>query len=388
MSKVNIPQLVSILKDILPIGFNALHEPNLKGNELKYVTDCIESGWVSSVGSYVDLFEEKLAEFTGMKKAIVVVNGTAALHMCLKLVGVIENDEVLIPTLTFVATANAVTYCGAIPHFVDSEEESLGIDPIKLDAYLEEITIIRKNECFNKLTGRRIKALVPMHTFGHPVNIELLVKIAEKYHLELVEDAAESLGSYYKGIHTGNFGKIAALSFNGNKIVTTGGGGAILTNDLEIAKMAKHITTTAKIPHKWDFIHDCIGYNYRLPNINAAIGVAQLENIDYFLTSKRKLANQYIDRLSNVQGLSVYKEQEFSESNYWLNTILLDINNIYQRDEILTELNNQGIMSRPVWKSLHTLEMYKDCPRMSLEGAELLEKRIINIPSSVLLGEK
>lgn len=363
--------------------FIALHEPKFQGNEWEYVKECIDTGWVSSVGKFVNRFEELLAEYTGAKHAVAVVNGTAALHISLKLVGVEQDDEVIMPALTFIATANAVKYAGAIPHFVDSEENTLGLSPSKLKQYLRDIATVRDEGCFNKKTGRRIKAVVPMHTFGHPVDLDPLIELCREYKLELVEDAAESLGSYYKGKHTGTFGKVSTLSFNGNKVITTGGGGAILTNDTKLAKLAKHLTTTAKLQHKWAFNHDMVGYNYRLPNINAALGCAQLEQIPLFLESKRNLANEYIRVFSNLQGVECFQEPDFARSNYWLNTLLLDNNNSWMRDQILEITNELGIMTRPTWTLLNKLPMYSDCPSMDLSCAINLEERIINIPSSV-----
>lgn len=386
---LNVDNVLNSLRQVLPNdkNFIPLHEPNFSGNEWKYVKDCIDTGWVSSVGEYVNLFEQKLAEFTGIKYAIAAVNGTAALHIALKLVGVEPKDEVLMPSLTFVATANAVAYCEAVPHFVECTEETLGLDPVKLAEYLSEVSEIRNNQCFNKATGRRIKAVVPMHTFGHPVDLDNLKEVCNEYFLELVEDMAESLGSYYKGRHTGNWGKVSALSFNGNKIITTGGGGAILTNDETIAKLAKHITTTAKVPHPWAFVHDQVGYNYRLPNINAALGCAQLENLPDFIEKKRSLAKRYLGAFEGIEGIKFFVEPEFASSNYWLNTLLIDRENIPCRDKLLAITNENGIMTRPAWTLMHKLPMYKDCPRMDLTVSEDLENRIINIPSSpALLG--
>lgn len=386
--KLDINNIISVLKSVLPenVGKINLHEPKFNGNEWCYLKECLDSGWVSSVGKFVDQFEKQLAEYTGVKKAVAVVNGTAALHIALKLVGVKDNDEVLIPALTFIATANAVTYCGAFPHFVDSEERTLGVSSSKLELYLKEITEIKFGECFNKKTGRRIKAVVPMHTFGHPVDLEPLVDVCDHFKLELVEDAAESLGSFYKARHTGNWGKLSILSFNGNKIVTTGGGGAILTNDVELGNIAKHITTTAKIPHKWKFEHDMVGYNYRLPNINAALGCAQLEQLPQFLEKKRRLAEQYANAFANIQGIKFFKEPEFAKSNYWLNAVLLDEQYASQRDAVLEATNDNGIMTRPAWKLMPKLPMFRLCPQMDLTIAESLERRIINIPSSACLG--
>jgi len=367
--------------------FVALHEPYFAGNEWAYLKECIDTGWVSSVGKFVDQFETKLSEFTGARYAVATVNGTAALHTCLKLVDVTAGDEILVPALTFVATANAISYCGAIPHFVDSEEGTLGLDPYKLADYLAEIADIRVDGCFNRRSGRRIKAVVPMHTFGHPVDLDPLVELCARYKLELIEDAAESLGSYYKGRHTGNWGTMSALSFNGNKIVTTGGGGAILTNDESLAKLAKHVTTTAKIPHKWEFNHDTIGYNYRLPNINAALGCAQLEQLPVFLEKKRALAQRYKEAFKAVNGISFFTEPDFAVSNYWLNVLLLDEDNAAERDALLEATNSQGVMTRPAWTLMHKLPMYSSCPRMDVSVAESLERRIVNIPSSVAIGE-
>lgn len=385
----NQSKVLEALKSVLPSDCSrvALHEPIFKGNEWNYVKECIDTGWVSSVGKFVDSFEMKLAEFTGVKRAVAVVNGTAALHISLKLVGVERNDEVLMPTLTFIATANAVSYCGAIPHFVDSEVRTLGLDPYKLEDYLKEVSVVKDGNCFNKRTNRRIKAVVPMHTFGHPVDMDKLVEVCERYKIELIEDAAESLGSYYKGQHTGNKGKVAALSFNGNKILTTGGGGAILTNDEEIGKFAKHITTTAKIPHQWSFNHDHIGYNYRLPNINAALGCAQLESLPGFIQKKRELAESYRKAFSNVEGITFFTEPEFAKSNYWLNVLLLDKDLISERDRLLTATNESGIMTRPVWSLMNDQAMFTQCPKMDdLSVAKSIEQRLINIPSSANLG--
>ncbi|MHB1530118.1 MAG: LegC family aminotransferase [Acidiferrobacteraceae bacterium] len=381
--------VVDALKSALPSGRTdfALHEPAFLGNEWAYVKECLDTGWVSSVGKFVDRFEADLAEFTGSGYAVAVVNGTAALHVCLKLAGVRRDDEVLVPTLTFVAVANAISYCGAVPHFVDSSEITLGLDPQKLGDYLDEIAEIRAEGCFNKRTGRRLSAVVAMHTFGHPVDLDPLVEICDRFGLELVEDAAESLGSWYKSRHTGSMGRVSALSFNGNKVITTGGGGAILTNDPELARLAKHLTTTAKIPHQWSFSHDMIGFNYRLPNINAALGCAQLERLPEFIDSKRRLAENYQKAFSGIDGIRFFVEPKFAKSNYWLNVLLLDQRFAARRNDLLEATNRMGIMTRPAWSLMHTLEMYKDCPRMeALTTAEDLERRLINIPSSAILG--
>lgn len=379
-------QFVEDVKEMYGKDFVPLHEPTFNEKEVEYVTDCIMSGWVSSVGSYVTRFEEDLAKFVGVKRAVAVVNGTAALHIALKVAGVEANDEVLMPSLTFIATANAVSYLQAIPHFIDVEWNTLGVDPIALRSHLTEISEVRSGELYNKQTNRRIKALVPMHTFGHPVALEGLVQLCEDFHLVLVEDAAESLGSYYKGKHTGSFGKVNAMSFNGNKIMTTGGGGAILTNDEALADYAKHLTTTAKIPHKWAYVHDEIGYNYRMPNINAALGCAQLEKMDMFIEQKRKMAELYKELLSRLEGVRLFTEYANCRSNYWLQTIILD--DSLKRDDVLMFLNDNGIMSRPIWQPMHLLEIYKHCPKSNLFNTKKLKQKIINIPSSsnYLLG--
>lgn len=379
-------QIVAALRRVLPAADGiALHEPEFVGNEWQYVKDCLDTGWVSSVGSYVDRFEMMLAEMTGARCAVAMVNGTAALQICLQLVGVRRDDEVLVPALTFVATANAVSYCGAIPHFVDVEERTLGLDPGKLDAYLREIAQVKGGECRSRLTGRRIRAVVPMHTFGHPVDLGPLLEVCERYRLELVEDAAESLGSYYRGQHTGTFGKVAALSFNGNKIVTTGGGGALLTTDKELGRLAKHLTTTAKVPHRWEFNHDMVGYNYRMPNLNAALGCAQLERLPDFLKAKRALNHAYAAAFASIPAVSIFREADFAQSNYWLNVLLLDPVQAVLRDEVLRVTNDAGFMTRPAWTLMHKLPMFSSLPSMDLAVAEDLGRRIINIPSSARL---
>lgn len=386
--KSEIGKIVETLQGVLPAGrdFISLHEPCFAGNEWRYVKECLDTGWVSSVGAFVDRLEVDLAAYTGVKRAIAVVNGTAALHICLLLAGVEAGDEVLIPTLTFIATANAVSYCGAHPHLVDSEERTLGIDPLRLADYLDDIAEIRSDGSYNRSTGRRIKAVVPMHTFGHPVDLDPLAALCRRFRIELVEDAAESLGSFYKGRHTGNFGRLSALSFNGNKVITTGGGGAILTNDEELAARAKHLTTTAKVPHRWEFRHDMIGYNYRLPNLNAALGCAQLEELPGFLASKRRLAEAYAAAFAGISGVRLVAEPEFARSNFWLNALLLDDELAGERDNLLAQTNAAGIMTRPAWTPMHRLPIFSGCQRMELDVAESLERRLINIPSSVILG--
>jgi perosamine synthetase len=365
----------------------ALHEPEFRGREWEYVKECLDTGWVSSVGKFVDRFEGMLAEYTGARWAIATTNGTAALHVCLLLAGVRPGDEVLIPSLTFIATANAVSYARATPHLADCEERTLGVNAEKLDAYLREIAVVRGGECVNRRTGAVIRALMLMHTFGLPADIEALLDLCDRWKLVLVEDAAESLGSFYKGRHTGTFGPLAGLSFNGNKVVTTGGGGAILTNDAALAQRAKHLTTTARVAHRWSFLHDEIGFNYRLPNINAALGCAQLEQLPGFLTRKRTLHARYANALQTVAGVSVAAESKDCRSNYWLVTLLLDHPDEAARDAILGALNAAGLAARPAWTLMHLLPMYVDCPRMDLTGVTTLAARIVNVPSSPKLAD-
>lgn len=380
--------VLSALREVLPrqrspIG---LHEPEFAGNEWRYVRECLDSGWVSSAGEYVDRFEERIAEYTGVKRAVAVVNGTAALHVCLLLAGVVPGDEVVVPALTFVATANAVSYLGAVPHFADSEEMTLGLDPTKLKDHLQDIAEVREDGCYNRLTGRRLRTVIAMHTFGHPVDLNRLTRVCGQFGMTLIEDAAESLGSFYEERHTGNWGMVSALSFNGNKTITTGGGGAVLTNDLDLANTAKHITTTAKIPHEWEYRHDRVGFNYRLPNINAALGCAQLERLPSMLERKRRLADRYERAFAPVEGVKFFVEPEFARSNYWLNALLLDPSCAAERDRVLRLTNDHGIMTRPAWALLPTLPMYRESPKMDLSVAADLEKRLINIPSSAALG--
>jgi len=369
-----------------PAGFTPLHEPRFAGDEWENVKDCLDSGWVSSVGAYVDRFEQETAAMCGVPHAIAVMNGTAALHVCLLLAGTGRGDEVLIPTMSFIATANAVHYCEAVPHFCDSDEVTLGIDAARLDEYLSDIAEIRDDICFNRRTGQVIRALVPMHCFGHPSDLDGLAAVARRWRITLIEDAAESLGSLYKGQPVGRHGRLSALSFNGNKIITTGGGGMILTSDAELARRAKHMNTTAKRPHAFEFDHDAAGFNYRLPNINAALGVAQLAQVEGFVRAKRKLAQCYQDAFSGFDGAHMFADGPDRQSNYWLNALILDSSDLEVRDRFLKMANAEGIGVRPVWKLLHRLDMYRGCPRMDLRTAISLEQRIINLPSSVRHG--
>ena len=383
----NLPQdIVLAIKSVVGDAPLALHEPRFNGNEWTYLKECLDSTFVSSVGKFVDRFEDDLANFTGARRAVAVVNGTAALHVSLLLAGVKSGDEVLLPALTFIATANAVAYCQATPHFVDSEDRSLGMDAVALRDYLSGTTEMRSGQCINRGTGCVIRAMVPMHTFGHPVDIDALLAIAYDFHLHLIEDAAESLGSTVAGRHTGTFGLMGTLSFNGNKTITTGGGGAILTNDIELGKRAKHITTTAKLPHRWHFVHDEVGYNYRLPNLNAALGCAQLEQLPDFLRNKRRLFEQYQAAYAEVHGVHLVAEPAGCRSNYWLQTLLLDESHADQRDAVLAATNDAGLMTRPIWALMNRLPMYANAPKAPLPVAESLEQRVINIPSSSGLG--
>jgi perosamine synthetase len=364
----------------------ALHEPRFAGNEWTYLKECLDSTFVSSVGKFVDRFEAGLAAYTGARYAVAVVNGTAALQVAMLLAGVQRDDEVLMPALTFVATACAVRYCGAAPHFVDSEPRTLGMDVKALREYLQGIAEIRGGNCVNRGTGRIIRALVPMHVFGHPMDIEAAVTLARDFRLALIEDAAESLGSTVHGRHTGTFGLMGTLSFNGNKTVTTGGGGAILFDDTELARRAKHLTTTAKVPHRWEFNHDAVGYNYRMPNLNAALGCAQLEQLDGFVDAKRRLFELYRTAFARVPGVQLMSEPSGTRSNYWLQTLVLDESAADQRDGILQATNDAGLTTRPLWTLMHRLEPYREFPRMDLSVAESLARRIVNIPSSSQLA--
>tara|TARA_A100001391_G_scaffold202163_2_gene191043 strand:- start:108 stop:1316 length:1209 start_codon:yes stop_codon:yes gene_type:complete len=366
--------------------FVALHAPEFLGREEEVVLDCLRSGWVSSVGSYVDQFEADVARACGAAHGVAVANGTAALEVALRITGVEPGDEVLMPSLTFVATANATHHLGAIPHFCDADTNTLGLDPAALRSHLNQIAETRAGGCYNRHTGRRLSAIVPMHVFGHPVDMDGVAAVARDFGLVVVEDAAESLGSLYGDRPCGSFGKVAALSFNGNKILTTGGGGAIVTDDPELAARAKHLTTTAKVSHPWAFSHDEIGYNYRMPNLNAALGVAQLEQLKSRLAQKRALAEAYIAAFAGYRDAKVFAEPQGTRSNYWLNTLLLEPHAVEARETVLRALNDAGLMARPVWEPLHTLDIYAECPRAPLPVTTDLAARIINIPSSAHLG--
>lgn len=379
-------QIVAALRSVCGPVPVPLHEPRFAGNEWLYTKACLDSTFVSSVGEYVDRFEADLAKFSGAKYAVAVVNGTAALHVALLLAGVRQGDEVLVPALTFVATANAVRYCGATPHFIDSNEYTLSVDPVALREWLQQATEQSDGLCINKKTRRPIRVLLPMHTFGHPSDLDGLQGVARDFGLVLVEDAAESLGSWYHGRHTGTLGRLGTLSFNGNKTITTGGGGAILTDDSELAHRAKHLTTTAKRPHLWAYEHDEVGFNYRMPNINAALGCAQLEQLPDFLASKRRLFERYRDAFDGLSQVRLMSEPLNCRSNYWLQTLLLDESVADHRDCVLEATNAAGFMTRPAWTLIHRLVPYQQCPRAPLQVATLLERRLINIPSSAGLA--
>lgn len=375
-------EIVNFIRSVFATtDFIPLHEPRFWGNEKKYVADCIDSTFVSSVGKYVDKFELMMAEYTGAKYAVATVNGTAALHIALLLSGVLANDEVIAQPLTFVATANAINYCNAHPVFLDVDKETMGLSPTKLAEFLDEFAELRNDGyCYNKKSGRIIRACVPMHTFGHPVKIDEIKEICAKYNIALVEDAAESLGSKFKSKHTGNWGKMGILSFNGNKTITTGGGGMIITDDEGLAKKAKHITTTGKIPHKWDYVHDMVAYNYRMPNLNAALGCAQLEMFDSFVKNKRELFGEYQAFFKNTE-IQLFTEPQDAISNYWLQAVVLK--DRAERDRFLEFTNSNGVMTRPIWQLMNKSAMYKNAQCDSLETAQWFEDRIVNIPSSV-----
>lgn len=370
--------IYKVEKDFIP-----LHEPRFFGNERKYVLDAIDSTFVSSVGEYVNKFEEMMCKITGSQYAIALVNGTNALHLALILAGVKDNDEVLTQPLTFIATANAISYCNATPHFVDVDIDTLGMSPVKLKIHLENVAELRNGVCYNKNTNRKISACVPMHTFGLPLYIDEIIEICNAYSIPVIEDAAESLGSFYKNKHTGTFGIMGVFSFNGNKTVTSGGGGALITNDEELAKRAKHLSTQAKIPHKWDYKHDFIGYNYRMPNLNAALACAQLEQLANYINNKRELSDLYFDFFKNDKNITLVREVKNVKANYWLNAVLLK--NKKHRDQFLAYTNSNGIMTRPIWALMNNLEMFKNCPKADLKNAIWLEERVVNITSSVRL---
>lgn len=362
--------------------FIPLHEPRFIGNEKEYLNQCIETNYVSSVGKFVNKFEKKIAKYTGAKYAIATTNGTAALHISLILAGVEQNDEVITQSLNFVASCNAISYCKAKPIFLDVDKDTMGLSPSSLETFLKNNTTVKNKKCIHNQTKKTIKVCLPMHTYGHPCKIDKIKKICDKYHIILIEDAAESLGSFYKNKHSGTFGQLGTLSFNGNKIITAGGGGCIITNNKILATKAKHLTTTAKLSHKWNFNHDMIGYNYRMPNLNSALLVAQLENLNRFIKNKRNLAIKYKNFFENFDN-NFFKEPNNCKSNYWLNSVILKDKK--QRDQFLKESNSNGVMTRPIWTLMNKLPMFKDAKCDNLRNSKWLVDRVVNIPSSTTL---
>lgn len=381
-------KVIKFIKDLYKersTGVIPLHEPVFRGNEMKYLSQCIESTYVSSVGRFVDELEDVVAKYTNSEKAVACVNGTNALFIALKILNITDKDEVITQPLSFIATANAIVYTGAHPIFVDVDRETLGLSPKALKYFLETNCEITSKGCLNKLTNRIIKACVPMHTFGIPCDIEPIKQICEKYNIILIEDAAESLGSFIDGRHTGSFGEIGVLSFNGNKTITTGGGGMLLFKDMQLAKKAKHITTQAKVAHPWEFNHDDIGYNFRMPNLNAAIGLAQFENLKAILQSKKTVSEGYRLFFNKNPHLDITYVQGSSsrQSNNWLNTVIAKSKS--ERDVLLKELNENGIQARPAWNLINNLPMYKNYLCEPIPNAEYLQDRIVNLPSSARL---
>ena len=383
MKNSNIKKKILIaIKNITKNKSKKLHEPIFMGNEKKYLNHCIDTGYVSYKGKFVRIFENKIIKYTRSKFAIPIINGTSALHILLKIYNINSAHEVLLPSTSFVAVANAVLYCNSTPHFVDSEMSTLGIDPDKLRNYLTNTTKIEDNKCINKKTGKVIKALIAVHVFGIPCKILDLKKICKEFNLILIEDAAEAIGSFYKGKHLGLFGDAAILSFNGNKTITSGGGGCILTKNKKIAEAAKHLTTTAKLKHKWEYLHDQVGYNYRMPNINAAVGCAQLENIFRILRSKRKNFLHYKEFFKNEKNFFLLNEPDKCKTNFWLIALILKKPNLQLKNIVLSYLYKNGYECRPIWKPLHRLPMFKKNPRDNLLVTEKIYKSVINLPSS------
>ena len=386
MKRIN--QIISAIENIKcdERNYLALHEPCNTEKAIEYVNDCLTSGWVSSVGAYVDLLEKKLQEFTQINHAIAVVNGTSALHVALLALNVCRDDEIILPSLTFVATANAISYCGAVPHFVDCKRNALVIDVDKLDQYLKETTFLDGSVCINKSTGKPIKALIAVHVLGHAADLLGLREICDRYNLHLIEDAAEALGTFYRGKHVGGIGDVAILSFNGNKIITTGGGGAVLTNDSDISEKVRHLTTTGRSKDTLQVSHDTIAYNYRLANINAALGCSQMEYLPEFVEQKRTLAERYRNIFSGIENITYVSEPAHSRSNYWLNAIIVEDGNSEFCQELLHAAEIRNIQLRLLWKPLHKLGMYIDCPKMDLSTTEDLEFKVVTLPSSSYLG--
>ena len=372
--------IVDAVRAVYGNGPVPLHRPLFEGNERRYLVECIDSNFVSSVGAKVTEFERSTAEFVGARHAVATVNGTAALHVALQLVGVERGDEVICQALTFIATCNALSYAGARPVFIDVDRDTLGLSPSALSRFLESEAEVRDGRCYNTRTGARIAACVPMHTFGHPVWIDELMSVCRDYSIPVVEDAAESLGSFVGQRHTGTHGRLATLSFNGNKVITTGGGGMIITDDEDLARRAKHLTTTAKVPHPYEFVHDEVGYNYRMPNLNAALGCAQLERLPEMLAAKREVAECYRERFAGSR-FEFFAERDGTHANYWLNAIVVE--SLEERDALLQYTNSLGVMTRPIWRLMSSLPMYGDCQTDGLKVSKWLEQRVVNLPSSV-----
>ncbi len=380
-------KIITAISKVVKKGSKNLHEPIFFGREKHYLNDCIKTGYVSYIGKYVNIFEDKIKKYTKSKYAIALVNGTSAIHILLNSMNVTEEDEVLLPSLTFVATANAVKYCGATPNFVDIETENLGVCPEKLKKYLKRILIKKGKNYINKLSKKKIKTIIVVHLFGIPCQIEKIKKVCKKYNIKVIEDAAEAMGSFYKNAHLGNFSEAGVISFNGNKTITCGGGAVVITSKKKIADKIKHLSTTAKIKHRWEYIHDQMGYNYRMTNLNAAVGCAQLENIHHILKAKRKNFTDYYKAFEGIKEIELLKEPIKSKSNYWLITLNLK-KNYKLKNSILRKLNNLGINARAIWKPLHTLIYLKDHPKDNLQNTIKVYRRMINLPSSANINFK
>lgn len=374
--------IIETVRSVVGPGKHALHEPCFEGNELKYLRCCLDTTMVSYVGPYVDEFESELSRFVGADYCFSTNTGTAALHLALLALNVKPEDEVLLPSFSFVATANAVRYCGASPHFVDIDQCSLGLDPYKLDTYLSQLVRVGDGVAVNVETRKPIRAMIVMHTYGQPADMKKVVEVASKYSLPVIEDAAEAIGSFYMGQHLGTLGQIGIFSFNGNKTITTGGGGAVVTNDEALFMRVKHIGSTAKVSHPFELSHDAVGYNYRMPNVNAAIGLGQLETLPLKISKKRKLTELYIDAFAELTGVRIFEERAYATSNYWLQAMILDKENLWARDEILTQCQQQGLFVRPAWTPVHQLRPFKQFPRMDLDVSKLFARSLINLPSS------
>ena len=388
MENFSIPLIIRSIKNLLGKGPHFLHEPSMGKKETNYVTETIKNNFVSTKGIYVQKFEKKIKNYTKANHVTSTINGTQAIFIALKALGIKQNEEVLVPALTFVGTVNAIIYLGAEPHFIDSNIKDFGIDTRKLENYLKKIVIFKKNKSINKKTGRVIKAIIPVHVFGHPCDIEFILRLAKKYKLKIVEDAAECLGSFYKNKHLGTFGDAGCLSFNGNKIITTGGGGAVLSKNKNLNEKIRHLISTAKVQHKWEYIHNEVGYNLRLPSLNAALGLAQISKINFFLKQKRKLFLKYNNIFDKIRGVKLFKENKFSKSNYWLQTLILDNKNIHLKNKLLKSGYSRKIFMRPAWKLISELRPYKNKQKMNLNGARDIYKRVLNLPSSQKLMDK